>query len=354
MTTSGGRRDLDQLRDGLSAWCVEHRPDLAAAGIAELRHPSAGLSNETIVVRCGPSPEGSPNTRFVVRLPPVTATFPDHDLGLQVRVQEAVRAAGIPVAGPTTYEADPRWLGAAFVVMPFVDGTIPGPASLFDPWLTEATEDQRRDSQREMVRVLAALHQIDWHVPALDALLDGGTGHLAHQLDWWERYLRWATGDAPLPRIEALFSWCRQHVPTEEVAPSLVWGDPRLENLVVDDDRRTVAVLDWELATIGPAEMDLGWYLGLERVLHELTGMEPLAGFAPPEEVAADLRAAIGRPLQDLAWHQIFAVVRSICINVRQADISARAGVRYPLPPGEDNPMVALVERWVTEHPRSS
>ncbi len=353
MTTSGGRRDLDQIRNGLVAWCSGHRPDLAAAGIAQLSHPSAGLSNETIVVRCGPNPDGSPRPRFVVRLPPVMASFPDLDFGRPARVQDAAGEAGIPVAGPTTFEDDPRWLGAPFVVMPFVDGTIPGSGSLFDPWLTEATEAQRRDAQHEMVRVLASIAKVDWHVPALEELLGNGKGRLVDQLDQWEAYLQWAAEGRSFPRIEALLAWCREHAPVEVATPSLVWGDPRLENLVMDEDRRTRAVLDWELATIGPAEMDLGWYLGLERVLHELTGMDPLPGFASPDEVMADMALALGRPIQDPEWHQIFAVVRSVCINVRQADISAQAGVEYLLPPGEKNPLIATVERWVSEHPAS-
>ncbi len=354
MTTSGGRRDLDQIRDGLVAWCNEHRPDLVVTGIAELSHPASGMSNETIVVRCGPNPDGSPGERFVLRLPPVMASFPDLDFGLPVRVQEAAGAAGIPVAGPTSFEGDHRWLGAPFVVMPFVDGVIPGPGSLFDPWLTEATEAQRRNAQQEMVRVLAAIAQVDWHVPALAGLAGNGTGSLASQLDHWEHYLGWAAGGRSFPRIEALLTWCREHLPAEEPAPSLVWGDPRLENLVFDGDRRVCAVLDWELATIGPAEMDLGWYLGLERILHELTGMQPLAGFASADDVVGDMAVALGRPIQDPEWHQIFAVVRSVCINVRQADISARAGVEYLLPAGEKNPLVAIAERWASEHPSST
>lgn len=305
-------------------------------------------------MQCGPDSDGSPGRRFVLRLPPLMSTFPDDRFALQVSVQEAVGAAGIPVAGPTTYEADPSWLGVPFVLMPFVEGTIPGPASLFDPWLLEATEEQRRDSQREMVRVLASLKAVDIGVPALEELLGGGSGTLEEHLEWWRRYLDWAAGDQRLKRIEALFDWCGEHVPDTEAPPSLVWGDPRLENLILNSDRRTVAVLDWELATIGPPEMDLGWYLGLERVLHDLMGRDPLPGFATAAEVADDLSTALGRPLQDPAWHQIFAVLRSICINVRQADNSARAGVSYPLPPGEENPMVAVVERWASEHPGST
>jgi aminoglycoside phosphotransferase (APT) family kinase protein len=351
MTTSGGRRDPDQLRSGLLAWCAQHRPDVVQAGIEDLTHPSAGLSNETLILRCRPRPDGRAGPRLVVRLPPLVASLPDHDFGRQAHVQMAAAAAGIPTAGPVTLETDPVWLGVPFIVMPFVDGDIPGPASLFDPWLTEATPDQQRQAQREMVRVLAAIHEVDWRGVGLGDLLTLGRHRLGEQLDWWGRYLLWAAGPERLPRIEAILRWCRAHQPAHEVAPSLVWGDPRLENLVVDADRHVRAVLDWELATIGPTEMDLGWYTGLERMLHELTGMEALAGFAPVEQVREDLAAAIGRPLQDPAWHEIFAVFRSICINVRQAAISAEAGVSYPLPPGEANPMVGVLERWITEHP---
>jgi aminoglycoside phosphotransferase (APT) family kinase protein len=347
VTTSGGRRDLAEVRAGLEAWSAEHRPDVASAGIAELRHPSAGLSNETIVVTTNPAADGTPGPSIVVRLPPLLPSFPQQDLAREARVHAAVTAAGVPTAAPVHHEPDPRWLGTEFLVAPFVAGTIPGSASLFDPWLTEATEAQRRGAQRSMVQVLATIGRAPWRGTAMAELAGDGAGSLAAELDRWDRYLRWATGGQPLPRIEALLRWCREHAPVDEVEPSLVWGDPRLENLVFDDERQVVAVLDWELATVGPAELDLGWYLGLERVLHELVQMEPLAGFAPPEEVTADLSAELGRPLQDPAWHQIFAVVRSICINVRQADIAAQAGVRYVLPAGEANPLVAVVERWV-------
>ncbi len=349
MTTSGGRRDPGQLRSGLLAWCAQHRPDVVEAGIEELTHPSAGLSNETIILRCRPGADGRVGLRLVVRLPPLVASFPDHDFGRQALVQTAAAAAGIPTADPVTLERDPVWLGVPFIVMPFVDGDIPGPASLFDPWLTQATPVERRDAQREMVRVLAAIHQVDWRQVGLGDLLPVGHEGLGQQLDWWGRYLRWAAGSEPVGRIEAILAWCRAHQPADEVPRSLVWGDPRLENLVVGADRHVRAVLDWELATIGPTEMDLGWYTGLERMLHELTSMDALAGFAPAEQVWADLAAAIGRPLQDPAWHEIFAVFRSICINVRQAAISAEAGISYPLPPGEANPMVGVLERWIQQ-----
>lgn len=348
VTTSGGRRDPEQLLAGLVRWCEQHRPDLVEAGIDELVHPSAGMSNETVILRCRPAGDGMPGPQLVVRLPPLLVTFPD--FALQARVQAAAGAAGIPVAGPVHLEEDPSWVGVPFIAMPFVEGHIPGIASLFDPWLTEATPEEQRAAQREMVRVLALVHDADWRGVGLDVLLGGAEDGIDHQLDHWDAYLRWASDGEEVPRIEALLAWCRAHQPPA-VPPSLVWGDPRLQNLVVDEHRRTRAVLDWELATVGPIEMDLGWYSGLERVLYEMVDMAPLPGFAPFDEVAQDLADAIGRPLQDPAWHEIFAVTRSICINVRQAAVSAQAGESYLLAGGDANPMVAIVEGWIAAHP---
>jgi aminoglycoside phosphotransferase (APT) family kinase protein len=120
--------------------------------------------------------------------------------------------------------------------------------------------------------------------------------------------------------------------------------------MVMDEQRRVRVVLDWELATIGPAELDLGWFLGLERVLLEFTGMEPLAGMAGLDEMARDYQTALGRPLQDLAWHEIFAVFRALVINVRQSAIAQEAGERYMLAAGEKNPLLKTLERWIASY----
>jgi aminoglycoside phosphotransferase (APT) family kinase protein len=355
MTTSGEIRDLVALRAGLEAWCEHHRPDVVAAGgIEELRHATAGKSNETIVVRCRPLADGSPGPSFVLRPPPVVPSFPDIDFALQAEVQNVVTRFGVPTASPVVVERDPSWIGVPFIVMPFVDGYIVGDAPIFDPWMKEATEGERRESQRELVRVLASIHAIDWREAGLDRLLVGGTGSLDAHLEWWRDYLVWAHDGVSLPRVDAILAWCRDHRPDEVEPPALLWGDPRLGNLVMAPDRNTRAVLDWDLATIGPAEMDLGWWLAHERLLHELVGREPLAGLADADEVAYDYEAATGRQVQDLGWHMIFAVFRSTAVTIRQAAIAADADADYLVPGGEDNPMIAITEKWIASYPGSS
>ena len=347
--TTGGRRSLGDVRSGLLAWCEIHRPDVVRHGIDELSHPSLGMSNETVIVQCRPGVDGRPGPKFVVRLPPLHATFPHHDFTAQAEVQSAVAHLGVPTAQPTV-EHDPSFLGSPFIVMPFIDGDIPGPQSLFDPWLTGATDVQRREAQREMVRVLAEIGRADWKSAGLDAILGNVDGALETQVDWWCDYLDWASGDHALPRVAAVATWCRDNRPPDGPPPSLVWGDPRFGNMVMDEKRCVRAVLDWELATIGPAEMDLGWFLGLERVLLEVTGMAPLPGCADLEDVARDYETALGRPLQDPAWHEIFAVFRALAINVRQSEIAREAGEKYMIAAGEKNPLLKIVERWIVAY----
>jgi aminoglycoside phosphotransferase (APT) family kinase protein len=344
VTTSGGRRDRDAVRRGLERWLAGHPLPFADGALASLVAPAAGWSNETLVAAF------DSGDRAVVRLPPVVATFPDHDFLAQAHVMEVAAAAGIPVPAPVVACDDEAWLGSPFLVMPFVEGDIPGPASVFDPWLTDATAEEQRQAQGEMIRVLAEVHRVDWAASTeLAGRLRGAAPHatLADEVAWRARSLEWASAGDPPPRIAAVLRWCAATCPTRVEHRSLLWGDPRLENIVFGPGRRAAAVLDWEMASIGPAELDLGWYLGLERVLRELTGGMVVAGFRTDDDVVATYERAVGRPVGDLDWHRVFAVARSLCVNVRQARISADAGVEYVLPGDDTNPLVAIAERWI-------
>src|SRR5208283_5775695 len=92
-------------------------------------------------------------------------------------------------------------------------------------------------------------------------------------------------------------------------------------NLVFDARRRVTAVLDWDLASLGPPEMDLGWYLGLDAMMTALFG-EALPGFPSRDESIARYERASGRLVRDLAWHEVFALVRALAINDRHQRIT--------------------------------
>ena len=241
------------------------------------------MANETVFLDLGPSHPG-----VVVRLPPLEPTFPDYDLTPQALVQNAVAAAGVPAPAPAVVVDDPAWIGTPFLVMPRVLGDIPGPAPVFDPYVRDGGPAFQRVMHDGFVDTLAAIHAVPWEAAGLDAALPGPG--LRDALDRWSAYVDWASEGDPLPALAQALDWCTRHAPPER-APALLWGDVRLGNLVFDEARAVVAVLDWDLASIGPPEMDLGWHLGLEFMMEELFGRR-VAGFPVPPRDARALRGA--------------------------------------------------------------
>jgi aminoglycoside phosphotransferase (APT) family kinase protein len=102
---------------------------------------------------------------------------------------------------------------------------------------------------------------------------------------------------------------------------SLLWGDVRLGNLVFDDERRVTAVLDWDLACLGPREMDLGWCFGLEFMMETLFGGRP-PGFPGTAEALERYERRSGYEARDLAWHEVFALARALAVNDRHQRIT--------------------------------
>ena len=143
----------------------------SAAGEGRLRtvsHAPGGQANETLLVDLGPAHPG-----MVVRLPPLEATYPDYDLGPQALVQNAVAAAGVPAPAPALVESDPEWIGSPFLVMPRVEGDIPGPAPFFDPYVRDAGPAFQRIMEDELIDAVADVHAVDWAAHGLGAALPG-------------------------------------------------------------------------------------------------------------------------------------------------------------------------------------
>jgi aminoglycoside phosphotransferase (APT) family kinase protein len=233
------------------------------------------------------------------------------------------------------------------MAMPFVSGHVPAQVPAFDPWIVNATEPQQRAVVEAFVDVLAAVHALDWQAAGLGGVLRGAQGGLAGELDWWERYVHWAS-DKPLEVLTEALRWCRRHPVHDDLPVSLLWGDPRLGNIVYGEDRGVVAVLDWELAALGPAEVDLGWYLGQDRAMRELIGRS-VPGFPSSQEMLARYESAAGRKVHDLGWFEVFGLFRSLAIDVRQAQLAREAGTPYPTPPDATNPIAGVLERCMEE-----
>jgi aminoglycoside phosphotransferase (APT) family kinase protein len=320
--TLAAGRDLDALRPGLARWLG--RP------VGDLRRAAAGFSCETLVV----------DDDVVIRLPPRgEGIFPAYDLAQQATVQATVERAGVPVARPARYEPDPTYLGAPFLAMPFVAGPIPGEFTAGDPWLTGLPGDGARSAVwRSFLDLLPAIHGADAEGLGLRC-------GLSQELVWWGGYLAWATDGAPPAALADALAWCADHRPATEPPGGLLWGDVRLGNVVFDADREVPrAVLDWDMASVGPAEMDLAWFLALEAVQQDLTGMA-VPGFGTREAAIGIVEAGLGRRLGDLHWYEVFALVRASAVSTRIALLFERAGRPSMFVPGRDPSLAAALAR---------
>ncbi|CAM5580857.1 hypothetical protein STANM309S_02782 [Streptomyces tanashiensis] len=225
--------DPEQLRRFLD----RERPGLVS-GPLEARLIEGGRSNLTYVVSDGTG-------RWVVRRPPlghVLATA--HDMRREHRVISALHATDVPVPGTVLLCEDESVLGAPFYVMEFVDGTPYRSARQLAPLGPERT----RAAVLGLVDTLVDLHAVD---PAAVGLGDFGRpeGFLDRQLRRWGKQLDASRG-RELPGIEELHAALGRALPASP-PPTVIHGDYRLDNVLVGEDDRIRAVLDWEMSTLG-------------------------------------------------------------------------------------------------------
>jgi aminoglycoside phosphotransferase (APT) family kinase protein len=152
-------------------------------------------------------------------------------------------------------------------------------------------------------------------------------------------------GSPPPAGLLEVMAWCRAEMPAIEPGAGLLWGDVRLGNVVFDESTLSPrAILDWDMASSGPFEQDLAWFLALEEVQFQLTSMR-VPGFGSRAEAVARVEAALGRTLESLDWYEIFAMVRAAAIATRIAVLHEKAGQRSMFKVGHDPTLAAALER---------
>ena len=229
----------------LAAWMREHVD--GGIGALEIAQFKGGQSNPTYLVTADAR-------RFALRRKPPGKLLPSaHAVDREYRVMTALAGTDVPV--PKTYALcdDAEVIGTAFFLMDYVEGRV-----LWDPTLPELTPAQRTAHYREMNRVIAALHRVD---PAAVGLADYGKpgNYLARQIDRWSRQYR-ASETERIEAMDRLIEWLPANVPPGEET-SIVHGDYRIDNVVFHPtEPRILAVLDWELSTLGHPLADFAYH----------------------------------------------------------------------------------------------
>jgi len=192
---------------------------------------------------------------YVLRRKPPGKLLPSaHAVDREFRVMRALAPTDVPVAHCLCLCADESVIGSMFYVMAYVAGRV-----FWDPLLPGMTREQRGAIYDETNRVIAALHSVD---PAAVGLSDYGRpgNYFARQIDRWSRQYK-ASETEPIAAMDALIAWLPHNIPPGD-ATSIVHGDFRLDNLIFHPtEPRVLAVLDWELSTLGHPMADLAYYM---------------------------------------------------------------------------------------------
>lgn len=330
-------RSDDETNRLLATWLGE-QVDAEVAVEAQDRPEGVGHSNETWLIDATWDAGDGPRTEHLVfRVAPGgLGVFPDYDLTRQALCLQAVgEHSTVPV--PTVRWEEPTGgvIGRPFYVMDRIEGVVPADRMPYTMggWLKEASPEDQATLWWSTLEVLADLHRIDVTAAGLDVLHDPTTGRpgVAALLAGWERYGAWALEDREHPTFEAVTTWLHDHLPRPRGPVGLAWGDARISN-VMYRDFRPVAVFDWEMADLGPGEVDLGWMVFFQRFFSEGMGIDDLPGF--PEAAATVDRYAelAGRDLDDLWWYEVFAAWRHTAIMGRIAVVYEQTG-EYPVEP---------------------
>jgi aminoglycoside phosphotransferase (APT) family kinase protein len=243
-----GNRDLAATRERLQGWLAGRMPEADDVVLSDLKKPSAGLSNETLLFEAAWRERGEARSeKLVARLQPTEfQVFPEYDLGLQYRILEALAPTVVPVPPVRWYERDRSVLGCEFYVMGHVAAEIPSEVPPYHCFglCFDATPERRAAMWWSGIDAMARIHALDWRSLGLSFLgvPGGGTDPLDRQISYWERYLQWARAGTAQPVLEATLAWLKANRYTP-ARVGLCWGDARMPNMMFRDDR-VVAVLD--------------------------------------------------------------------------------------------------------------
>lgn len=292
----------------VAVWLAEHVPDVELP--LDINLVSGGRSNLTYTLT---DPSGR---RWVLRRPPTGHLLPTaHDVAREYKIITCLEPVGIPVPLAIGLCNDDSIIGVPFYVMAFVDGMIVRTA---DEAIQGLDVSARLQAGFALVETLATIHSVDPDAVGLGDFRRHDN-YVARQLRrWYTQYQSTlADGGPHLRDIRTVHDQLAAHIPVPST-PVIVHGDFRIDNAVLDSQGNVVAILDWELCTIGDALADLAQFLVTWTEPGETSplGHAPTTapGFSTRSELVEHYALYSGRDIKTLDYYQAFAAWKLACI----------------------------------------
>jgi len=299
--------------ESLSEYLSAHLPDVRGPLIVE-QFPS-GFSNLTYLLRAG-------NRELVLRRPPVGAKIKTaHDMSREYRILSHLSPIYEKVPRPLLFCDDESILGAPFYVMERVTGII---LRAQRPTGIDLAPELMRRLSETFIETLIEIHELDYQAAGLGNL-GSPQGYVSRQVEGWtRRYFNARTDD--VPAIEKLAEWLQANLPPDSERAGLIHNDYKYDNLVLapDDPAHVIAVLDWEMATIGDPLMDFGTSLGYWVEITDPDewqrygfGLTSLSGSFTRTELVEHYTRRTGRRINDPLFYFAYGLLK-IAVIVQQ------------------------------------
>ena len=321
-------RAIDPRRDGvaetmhrLRPWLAARIPGADALTISEAVEPAQGFSSRTILFKAAWREQGAARERaLVARIQRETTTPMLGDVFHQCRVMRAVAAASdVAVPHIAFAEEDPGVLGAPFFLMDRIEGRVPSdfPSYHAEGWVADLTPAQREQAWWNGVREMERLHRISWRrFPFLGGASDRVPDAAFYLKDFVGRWFTWAAEGRAYPLIEEAMRFLVANAPDAQQS-GLVWNDARMGNTMFRRDLSVASLFDFEVASLGPPEIDLAHWLYLEDIFSVQFGVERLPGLPGGDAAVRGFERIYGWPMPYFSYYMAVAALKILVISLR-------------------------------------
>lgn len=305
-----------QTQAQMRRWLQERCPAWENLIVSGLVQAEAGMSSELLMFDVAYEKDGADcSGGVVIRLEPSA----DHQLFLDTAFEEQYRAMAAlfehskaPIPRPLGFESESDLLGSRFYAMSRSTGRT---GALWLDWMAAIGDDRRERTWWNGLEAMAELHRVDPEQAGLRFLDQPtrGSDPIDQLLQYnWEYYV-WVRGGERRPIIEVAYEWLRRNKPCPLPPVGFAWGDAKRGNLLYSEHLECTAVLDFEMLGLGPAEMDLAYWIEGEHQTAEMLGMR-----SPTISDTVDRYSTLlGREITDLSYYIILAAFRIAVLRVK-------------------------------------
>lgn len=317
----------------IGPWFSAQLPGSPPVEIVDVKEPAQGFSSRTVLFTAR-WPGGE--RRLVARIQRDVAVPMLADVFHQYRVMRAIAPdSTVKVPNIDFAESDPTVLGAPFFVMDRIDGRVPPdfPSYHAQGWIADMTTAERTQCWWNGIEEMARLHQVDWRC---FPFLAGNTETPPDAAFYLDRFVGnwfdWARNGQPFPVIADALAFLKANAPPA-VQSGLVWNDARLGNTMYTADGVEVASLfDFEVATLGPPEVDLAHWVYLDEVFSENFGVPRIDGLPRGAEAVAGFERIYGRSMPQFSYYMAVAALKILILSVRSYGNDKDMGAPDALP----------------------